>query len=394
MERISINKDDILVRANSVSVCDGKKFKVLLVVRWPVGGIRTFLKYLVTFFPSDHYEFSVIGTSTEGMAALKADFGEFVANWELIPADGNEMRNFLSAVWNLDRRHRFDLIHAHGFTSVISCLAAALATSRPLVCTSHDVLNNQQFSGISGRIKKIILGAALLRCKLVHSVSRDAETNLLNHFPVINHKSLVVKNGVDTSSFSTAVRTDLHETFSIDPSARLIGFFGRFMGQKGFKYLISAIEIIQSREGHPSLHVVCFGSGAFIREEQAEIKRRGLDRCFTFAPFMADVSGAMKGCDIIAMPSLWEACPLQPMEALCAGVPFVGTNCIGLREVLDGTPAVVVEAADAESLAKGILNALDQGREAFEKFVPKATERFDARKTAQGVYEMYEKVLR
>lgn len=382
------------MRANSAVDDKGKELKVLLVVRWPVGGIRTFLKYLVSFFPSDRYRFFIIGTSTEGMAALKADLDGRVSLWELVPADGNEMIGFISAVWKLDRQHRFDLIHAHGFTSMVSCLLAALVTSRAVVCTSHDVLSRRQFSGIRGLVRKTILGFALVRCKVVHSVSKDAEENLLAHFPIIiKRKSLVLKNGVDTSAFVKAKGSNLHDKFSIDPSLKVIGFFGRFMGQKGFKHLISAIEILRSQVNELSLHVVCFGSGAFIREEQAEITRRGLDDFFTFAPFIPDVSNAMKGCDLIAMPSLWEACPLQPMEALCAGVPFVGTDCTGLREVLENTPAVVTKAGDSHSLARGILECLELGREPFEDFVPEAVERFDVAKTAQGIYEMYERVL-
>lgn len=366
---------------------------ILLVVRWPVGGIRTFLKYLIAFFPAENYRFSVIGVSTEGMGALREELGDLIERWVLIPADGRVVLRLSMEARSLYKQYEFDAVHAHGFTSVIACLFLGLTTRARLICTSHDVLNPQQFRGAKGWIRRAILGAALARCRVVHSVSHDAEANLLSEFPAVRRKSRVVSNGVNVELFSAAQPVDLHAAHGINRDVKIVGFFGRFMGQKGFKHLIGAIDSLVQQSDAPALHVVCFGSGAFIREEQIEIRRRGLESSFTFSPFIPDVSGAMKGCDLIAMPSLWEACPLQPMEALCAGVPFVGTDCIGLREVLSNTPAVVVKSGDARALANGMLECLKLGRKPFEAFAVEAKERFDVRHTASGVYDMYEKVM-
>jgi glycosyltransferase involved in cell wall biosynthesis len=206
-------------------------------------------------------------------------------------------------------------------------------------------------------------------------------------------KLKVILNGVDTNVFYNSVPRDLRAEFSLEKNLSMIGFFGRFMGQKGFSSLVDAVEKLGLYPSARELHVVCFGSGAFIREEKAEIQRRGLSDLFTFVPFTADVSGAMKGCDLVVMPSRWEACGLVAMEALSAGVPFVGSNCIGLREVLSGTPAIVVEAGDSESLARGIIEGLNGGRQSFEAYAPVAAERFDVSRTAKQIHEMYERVL-
>ena len=88
--------------------------------------------------------------------------------------------------------------------------------------------------------------------------------------------------------------------------------------------------------------MLCFGWGGFIREEQVEIKRRGLENNFHFLPFQENPARAIRGVDVVVMPSLWEACPLLPMEVLVAGVPVIGTDCVGMREVLLDTPARVV----------------------------------------------------
>ena len=70
--------------------------------------------------------------------------------------------------------------------------------------------------------------------------------------------------------------------------------------------------------------------------------------------------------------------PLLPMEAMVAGVPVVGTNCIGLGEILVDSPSAVVSPRDAAALAGALEHeANSSSRAAAEGFVPRAVERFD-----------------
>ena len=85
------------------------------------------------------------------------------------------------------------------------------------------------------------------------------------------------------------------------------------------------------------------------------MKKRGLAGSFLFLPFVPDVASTLKGLDIVAMPSLWEACGLLAMEAMVAGVPLVGADCVGLREVLRNTPAYLVPAKNGLVLSQVLL---------------------------------------
>jgi len=97
--------------------------------------------------------------------------------------------------------------------------------------------------------------------------------------------------------------------------------------------------------------------------------------------------------DLLVMPSLWEASPLQPMEAMAAGVPVLGTDCIGLREVLRDTPARVVPAGDPAALAAGLREALESPRtvEARE-YAAEACRRFDNERSARRLVELYDEL--
>ncbi|WP_111495984.1 glycosyltransferase family 4 protein [Marinobacter bohaiensis] len=370
-----------------------KKYRVLLVVRWPVGGIRTFLKYVFRFFPGQDVLFSVIAVDSEGGRLLKEELYNSVEDFWLVDESSSVAMLSLSVAKKMKNKH-YDLVHAHGFTSAIAAITPCLIFRKRLLLTSHDVLNSKQFCGFLGNIKKWLLALVLNSCSKVHSVSFDAERNLKEMLPFFDlDHSIVILNGVDSEQFVKAQARDLKAELGLSNDKTVIGFFGRFMAQKGFRYLVQSVEKLKSDADPLCCHVICFGSGAYIREEKSDIERRGLDDYFSFVPFIPDVSGAMKGCDVIVMPSLWEACPLQPMEALCSGVPFVGTSCIGLREVLKGTPAVVADVGSADSLAESIRDCVAKGRAPFSDYQATAARRFEVRSTVDAIYNLYLRVL-
>jgi glycosyltransferase involved in cell wall biosynthesis len=169
---------------------------------------------------------------------------------------------------------------------------------------------------------------------------------------------------------------------------------GRFMAQKGFRYLIDAIEALLNEHNLPKHPVVItFGAGGFVREEKQALKGRGIEGNFYFMPFTSDVAGTIKGVDVVAIPSLWEACPLLPMEALVCGTPLIGSNCIGLREVLNETPAIVVNAKDGNMLAAAIEKEVrNPTKKDFTSFVEVAAKRFDVRKQSLELEALYEQI--
>jgi len=159
----------------------------------------------------------------------------------------------------------------------------------------------------------------------------------------------------------------------------LIGFLGRFMSPKGFIYLVEALDILYKKYNlirKPVL--ITFGEGAFIREEQANVANKGLENMILFLPFCPNIASTLKGLDLVVMPSLWEACGLLAMETMVAGVPLIGTDCIGLREVLEGTPCKTVPTKNSEALAKAIYQEMTNPSKTLSKdFCREATKRFD-----------------
>lgn len=364
-----------------------------MVVRWPVGGIRTFINYVYSQWGDSSLELHFLTPNLPEVHALKAQLKHVNCVWHSTSSSDPGFKEFFVAAQKIMSNNKFDLVHAHGFTSAFSVALRLPFMRAKGIFTSHDVLNASQFSGIVGQLKKIIFAFLLNRFNVIHSVSHAAQNNLLEMLPLVSKKKAqVILNGVDTERFFSAEPFALKQALNIAPEVKVIGFFGRFMSQKGFKYLVDAVAKLESqRPGQ--YRVVCFGSGGFIREEKAALEQRGLLHLFHFHDFVADTAPYVKGCDIVAMPSLWEACPLVPMEVLAAGVPLVASSCIGLSEVCENTPAIMVEPANSDQLYQACLGVNEISKQTFIDFSPTAKDRFNIKSSTATFRTLYSSLI-
>jgi len=370
-----------------------KTHKILLIVRHPVGGIRTFLRYVYKNFCSENYHFTLVAPDLPETRVLLDDLKNL--NLHYIPADRNVSNKELFRLVNMIiRGQSFGLIHSHGFTSGVCAIIGALSKRIPHILTCHDVFTSGQFIGIKGLARRSALGAALSMIDCIHCVSNDARDNLLEYLPILNifkHKLVTISHGIEVEPFLDAEKRDLRRELGLPPNSFLIGFLGRFMAQKGFRYLVDALGHLKSTknlERDPIL--LTFGEpDGFVREEQEDVKKRGLAESIIFLPFVPSVAATLKGLDIVAMPSLWEACGLLAMEALVAGVPLVGTDCIGLREVLRSTPAHVVPAKNGIALAEALLLEMRNPTTARAMgFATEAADRFQVKNRAAEIEKL------
>ena len=378
----------------------GKK-SILLVIRWPVGGIRTFIRYVYRNFEPSKWRFTIVALDLKEMAVLLDDLSCLEVVYvpvEDVSNDGS------SGFWRLFRRvttlllnGNYDLVHSHGFTSGMCVALPAFFLGLPHLMTLHDTLNEKQFAGVKGRSRRLGMAALFSLIDKVQSVSNDAQENLLTYFPGLarrEQKYLVIPSGIEVRRFFEARPRDLRSELGVGKDFFLIGFFGRFMSQKGFRFLVDAVELLRMKDGLPKRpFVLAFGEGAFIREEKQAIEERGLKNYFCFMPCTPNIADTIKGLDVVAMPSLWEACGLLAMEVLTCGTPLIGSDCIGLREVIKGTPAIVVSKADAADLGRALLQEMEKSsKETFLRYCLTAAKIFDVRKTSQSIMNLYEQM--
>ena len=367
---------------------------VLVFARHPSGGIRTYIYYVYSNEVFSDTSISLVTPETDAMESL-------LAGMKNVRSQVKSKEGTFYLLVSLCRtlfRTKPHLLHSHGFTAGLLATIPALLLRIPHIVTTHDVLREAQFPGKLGQLKRRAIGRLLSFATIINPVGEDAAQNLEDNYPYLrdSRRLVSIRNGIDAGWFLTDRCRDVRNEAGVKQQDMLVGFFGRFMAQKGFATLVEAVEH-WNRSEKPALHVACFGWGGFIREEQSELRRRGLIDYFHFFPGTDDMPAALRGVDAVVIPSRWEACPLLPMEATVAGVPVIASRCIGLKEVVDRTPALTFAVGSVEGLVDCLRRFRDESSDLkaqADSFRTEAAERFDVGQTAGALHQLFKQVVK
>ncbi len=375
---------------------------VLSVIRHPVGGIRTYLKYTYGGLDPRRWRFTFLTPAAAEARALADDFAGRDARFIEVAGRSLELR-LLRAIRRALRSRSYDLVHSQGFTAGVLTALANNWPHIPHVITPHEVFPPGQFPATGPRMKKRLFARVIGRADRIQFVSDDARRNFLDVLGLYWKRParlVVIRNGIDLSAVPAPgdrVPGEFRREIGAPPDTLLLGFLGRFMPAKGFDILIEAVRSLASEgEQIPPFLVVAVNDGAYIREYKRMIDDLGLGARFAFPGFRPRIGPVLRDLDVVLMPSRWEACGLVAMEALAAGVPVVASDCVGLREVVAGSPAIVVHALDSASLAAGIRRfLLDPAAQsaAARGFAPVARAAADVRKSSQQLEGLFEGLL-
>jgi glycosyltransferase involved in cell wall biosynthesis len=374
--------------------------RLLVAARWPVGGIRVHLQVNAPYLTEAGFTCTYVAPAGEALDTLRAGL-EHLPGTEFVGVESTAKGcNLWPTLRRLIRSGRYALVHAHGMTAACHATAAVLGRSVPLLVTLHEPLRANQFLGLRGRVKRWLLGRWLRRSAGLVTVSEDARANLIESLPglaSVSNRLAVLPNGIDAARYEGAEYDssgDLRRRLRVAAGVSVIGYLGRFMPEKGFPVLLDALSRLSACPGTRPWHLAAFGSSDYRREYQRRIDGCGLASHVTLCDFVSDVRPLMPQFDLVVVPSLWEASSLVSMEAMASGVPVLGSDCPGLREVLRGTPSHTVPVGDADALAEGLLEALRlPWTHVARNYAPKARLRFDNERSARGLVNLISGLL-
>ncbi len=256
----------------------------------------------------------------------------------------------------LFRREKFDIIHTHLFhADLVAQLSAKFAGKQKFIHTVHIAEKRYRpwqfawYHHAGKRTEKII------------AVSQDASLHHASMSRLPMEKYIVIPNGVDVDAYSrnNSARAILRSDWGISDEEVLPVFLGRLDHQKGLDVLLESLKLLHKRG--ISQPIVIAGDGPeramlekFIREEPAGANVRYLG-------FRRDVREILSAADMLVMPSRWEGLPVTALEALAAGLPIIGTDAPGLREVMlnNNEVGLLISSEDAPALAEAMCRLIE-----------------------------------
>lgn len=199
------------------------------------------------------------------------------------------------------------------------------------------------------------LREAFQSLKGVYGVSQSALDHFLANYRQLlrpDIKTAVIPNSVDTERFvpNPVARRQIRQQYGIGDNTMLLGAVGRMSEQKRPLELIRLLAGLMQR--HPQIRFLFVGDGPLLGEAQALVQQLGLQQQILFAGFRDNPWDYFAALDLHVLNSWTEGFGLATAEAMACGVPAVGTDVPGTRDILQGCPGGMLVAAedDAEKL--------------------------------------------
>jgi glycosyltransferase involved in cell wall biosynthesis len=252
------------------------------------------------------------------------------------------------ALQRLLARMRPDVVHTH--TSKAGCLGrrAALRAGAPvLVHTFHGhVLQDYFGEAVSAWLRRLERRLAA-RTQLLVAVSDSCADELAAAGVAARDRFVVVPPAVPFAALLS--REAARARLGIGRDEFRLACVGRLVPIKRVAHFV---DLLAQR---PEFGGCVFGDGPERARLQARVQAVAADRVHLRGA-VADVASLLPAYDALVLPSVREGCPLVAVEAFRAGVPVVGYDVPGVRDVLTrwGGGLLVPVAAGPAGLAEAV----------------------------------------
>ena len=301
-----------------------------------------------------------------------------------------------------------DAVHVHVSISGLFLAITARNLRNRLFYTSHSVRRGKKSLSRLDRMAIALENQLVKRARKAIVLNEVIREKLIMGVKAKPEDVVSVPVGIDTNSFIPNLDVgDVRQRYGLEGKAAIL-FVGRIRADKGVEYLVRAANMVVNEFGdNKEVQFLLvgpteeFGSGGGARSPYlAKITRLiedyGLQQNvkLTGALPLNDLRKLYAACDIFVLPSLAEAMPTAPLEAMASGRPVIGTRVGGIpMQVNNGQSGFLIDPADEKQLAERIKYLIDNPAEAKEMGAygrRLAEEEFNWSKIAERTLQAYQ----
>jgi len=216
---------------------------------------------------------------------------------------------------------------------------------------------------------KLIDGVIVPSNALANQIAKSGyiDRNIIKVIPIgITEKEILTDK--------TTAQREVHKRYNIPEGRKLAVTVGRFVDQKGHKYLIEAAAKIIKK--YNNITFLLIGDGPLRNDILNAITKHNLEEHFFMTGMMDWFDLELLGSDMMIHPSVEEPFGIAVLEGMRASLPVIASKVGGIPEVVDeDKTAKLVPPADPDKLAETILELLqspdklsEMGKAGFQRW--------------------------
>ena len=180
---------------------------------------------------------------------------------------------------------------------------------------------------------------------------------------------------------------------------KLIVSVGRFAPEKGHRYLVEALNLLNQQD--VAWRCTFLGEGELAAELRALTAEYGLSDQIVFPGFCEDVFSVLLTADVFVLPSFHESSPNALIEAMGIGMPCIASDVGGITDLIeDEKNGIRVPPKDPTTLAAALHRMLTEpdfatelGRNA-RATIQQKFDSAESMKRLEGIYQQLTKYQR
>ncbi|RYU65231.1 glycosyltransferase [Aliivibrio finisterrensis] len=274
--------------------------------------------------------------------------------------------------------NRFDIVHSHLFpANYMVSIASVLSCGNRIVTTEHSTHNSRRGFKALRPLEMFIYS----RYDAIIAIS-DGTKEALATWLKKNHKINVVPNGIDLVPFFSArerFKSNRDDFFNIIA-------VGSFSHAKDQDSIIRALTRLPA-----SVSLTLVGDGPRQDELRALVNTLNLNDRVDFLGLRNDIPDLICMSDVLVQSSHWEGFGLTVVEGMAGGIPVIGSDVPGLREVISDSGFLFTQSAElAEQIFK-----LSTNKELYSEMVSRGlrhVQQFDIERLVDDYLTLYRNV--
>lgn len=310
--------------------------------------------------------FRSMGWTVDGMAAGISESAEcreafdrvMEVPWSRNPLDLPGLLCGLKQVRDVVSNGCYDLIHVHTPIAAFTLRwAVSLLKNRPpVIYTAHGFHFHEGGTALKNAIFLLFEKMHAQRTDRLIVINDEDYVAAVKHRLVPPERLIRMRGiGVDTEFFAPGSITAekkraIREQMGLGQEDHLVLMVAEFNPDKCHRDAILAIKSLDDK----NVHLAFAGTGRLEKSLKEFAVRLGVSDRVHFLGFRSDVNQLMSAADATMLPSRREGLPRVVLESLSLGVPVIGSDSRGIRELLSDGCGILTKAGDYRSVAEAV----------------------------------------